>query len=314
MLRALLLLAAVPALHAACTCQMSFNACNEAASVSTVFIGTVESIEPNFLNRWNLEQRADLLKLNEEWAHVRAKPSADGIVKLKESYTRIFPNLPADRKRKLESARTTRDLASLFYGVVGDGKLVRFRVRTPFKHETEDAAGDDDELEHIDIWTPFGECGYDFQPGETYLVYADEDEETEALASSVCTRTRRLSDAGEDLAYLYFLKEDPEKSARLEGFATTNELYQQDADRLRDPEQVKAPVADIMIALESPAGRRYAKTNAAGRYVFDGLAPGDYTLAAFTADYPREIKMLSAPKPVHVEAKSCNLQMQLIPK
>ena len=109
MLRALLLLAAIPALATACICQMALNACNETSSVTHVFIGTVESIEPNFLSRWNLEQRADLLKLNEEYARVRQQPSAAGLARLKESYTRIFPSLPEDRKRKLESARTTRD-------------------------------------------------------------------------------------------------------------------------------------------------------------------------------------------------------------
>lgn len=215
-MRALLLLAAIPALHAACTCQMALNACNETASVTTVFIGTVESIEPNFLSRWNLEQRADLLKLNEEYARFRQQPSADRLAKLKESYARIFPNLPEDRKRKLDTARTPKDLAGLFYGVLGDGKQIRFHVRTPFKQEEEKAP------ESIEVWTPFGECGYDFQPGETYLVYADEDEETSVLSTGVCTRTRRVSDAGEDLAYLFFLKNQPEESARIEGFATTN--------------------------------------------------------------------------------------------
>src|SRR5262249_40454290 len=228
MWRAVLLLAAVPALDAACTCQMALNACRETASVTTVFIGSVESIEPNFLSRWNLERRADLVRLNEEYARVRAQPTVAGIAKLKESYSRIFPNLPADRKRKLESARTTRDLAGLFYGILGQGKMIRLRVRTLFKHTREDGADEDDTPQHIEVWTPFGNCGYDFQPGETYLVYADEDEETDLLSTGVCTRTRRLSDAGEDLAYLYFLKEQPEKSARIEGFATTNELYQQD--------------------------------------------------------------------------------------
>lgn len=83
---------------------------------------------------------------------------------------------------------------------------------------------------------------------------------------------------------------------------------------MRDPERVNAPVPDVMIALESPAGRRYARTSAAGRYVFDGLAAGDYALSAFTAEYPRDVKLLSPPKPVHVEAKACLLQMVLIPK
>lgn len=308
MLRALVLLAAVPALHAACTCRMSLNACNEAASVNTVFIGTVESIEPQFLNRWNLDQRAELLRLNEEYSRFRRAPSDAALAKLKESYLRIFPNLAADRRRKLDAAKTARDLAGLFYGLLGDGKQIRFRVRTAFKPE------DKEEPETIEVWTAFGECGYDFQTGETYLVYADEDEETQVLATGVCTRTRRLSDAGDDLAYLFFLKEDEEKSARLEGFTTSNELYQQDLDRLRDAEAVKAPVVGVIVALEGPAGRRYSKTPESGRYLFDGLAAGSYTLSVFTADYPREVKALTAPRPVKVEAGSCTQQIVLIPK
>ena len=79
---------------------------------------------------------------------------------------------------------------------------------------------DDDEGKDqvFDVWTPFGDCGFDFQTGETYLVYADSDEDTSVVETDRCTRTRRLSDAGPDLAYLYFYKERKEASGRLEGF------------------------------------------------------------------------------------------------
>lgn len=307
MVRTLLLLLFFAASAAACTCHISLNVCRETASISTVFVGTVESIEPGFLSKWNLTQRTDLLHLNEEYARVRQNPSPEGIAKIKESYLRIFPDLPEDRRRKLDSARRPRDLASLFYSVLGDGKQIGFRVRTSFKQEGEAE-------ESILVWTPFGDCGYDFQLGETYLVYADEDEETAVLSTGVCTRTRRLTDAGDDLAYLFFLKNDPDRSARLEGFATTNELYQADADKLRDPEKIKSPVPGVMIALESPAGRRYVKTGESGKFVFDGLAAGAYNLSAFTGEYPREVKLLSGPKQVKVEAKACINEMLLLPK
>ncbi|HXG67737.1 MAG TPA: hypothetical protein VNO70_21725 [Blastocatellia bacterium] len=44
-------------------------------------------------------------------------------------------------------------------------------------------------------------CGYGFKEGETYLVYASGDKEGRLL-TTICTRTRRMKDAGEDLKEL----------------------------------------------------------------------------------------------------------------
>jgi hypothetical protein len=309
MCRAALLALVAPAWVAACTCQMSLNTCNETAASTHVFIGTAESIEPSFLNQWNPAQRSDLLRLNEEYARARQNPSPAALARLKEIYVRTFPDLPEDRRRKLEAAGSTQDLAKLFYGVLRDGKLIRFRVKSYFKQEDESG-----ESSRVEVWTSFGDCGYDFQIGETYLVYAAEDEETSLLSTGVCTRTKRLTDAGEDLAYLFFVKNDLANSARLEGFTTTNELYQAEFDRLRDPERVKGAVAGVMIALESAAGRRYVKSNNNGRFVFDGLAAGEYKLSVFSAEFPRDVQLLAGPKTVKVDAKSCSMHMMLLPK
>lgn len=43
-------------------------------------------------------------------------------------------------------------------------------------------------------------CDYDFKEGETYLIYASGAENE--LRTSFCTRTRKISDAGEDLKLL----------------------------------------------------------------------------------------------------------------
>src|SRR5687768_13458811 len=130
MLHALWLLAVLPASAlAACTCAASYNACHETAAASVVFAGTVESIEPEFLNHWNPSQRADLLRLNEEYARTRQNFSPAALANLKATYLQIFPNLPEDRKRKLEAAKTTSDLAKVFYRILDNGKYIRFRVR-----------------------------------------------------------------------------------------------------------------------------------------------------------------------------------------
>lgn len=46
-----------------------------------------------------------------------------------------------------------------------------------------------------------GDCGYRFEVGENYLVYAYGSDENK-LETNICQRTRRLADAGEDLKLL----------------------------------------------------------------------------------------------------------------
>src|SRR5262249_16550599 len=45
-----------------------------------------------------------------------------------------------------------------------------------------------------------GDCAYTFEPGQAYVVYAHKNAEGR-LETSSCTRTRRLEQAAEDLAY-----------------------------------------------------------------------------------------------------------------
>ena len=47
-----------------------------------------------------------------------------------------------------------------------------------------------------------GDCGYPFQIGQQYLIYAYKDEKTGRFGTSICSRTRQLSEAKDDLAYL----------------------------------------------------------------------------------------------------------------
>ena len=194
---------------------------------------------------------------------------------------------------------------------------VRFTVKTLFRREEDDDSPKSGETaeDSLEVWTPFGDCGYDFQAGETYLVYANNDEgSTNSLSTDVCTRTRRLSEAGEDLAYLFFYKEQPAASTRLEGFTTTDELYRMTFDRLHDPETIKSPVAGAVVELQAGGLNRFAESDRNGRFVFDGLGEGDYRLSAFAAGYPVNPQLLAGPQAFHVQAKSCALQVLLLPK
>src|SRR5262245_58783404 len=76
-----------------------------------------------------------------------------------------------------------------------DQRLARFEVAETFRGEP---------LAKAEIITGWGgnDCGYRFNDGETYLVYARRGEQDRRLYTSVCTRTPPLSQAMEDLNYI----------------------------------------------------------------------------------------------------------------
>jgi len=61
--RAAIVLFAIPALACACTCQLDLSVCNEVAAGTLVFTGTVESVSPHLLDRWNMNRRNSMDEL-----------------------------------------------------------------------------------------------------------------------------------------------------------------------------------------------------------------------------------------------------------
>jgi hypothetical protein len=305
----------------ACQCEI-FSTCNEVASTNLVFIGTVESIEPAFLSRWNTAGPSFMKVLNDAYLEAQQHLTDDSLGRLKDAYLKTFPEATEERKRQLQGAKTASAVASLFYSGVGRGMHVRFQVQTLFKHEDDDDApqkpgadaAEKEPEKFFDVWTPFGDCGYSFQTGETYLVYASDDEETSNfIETDSCTRTRRLSDAGDDLAYLFFYKEHPEASTRLEGYTTANPRYRLDFSPLH-PEKIQSPIPGVIMELQSDSLTRFVEADANGRFIFDGLAEGDYKLSAYARGFPRDPELLAGPQPFHVQEKSCALQIVVMPK
>jgi hypothetical protein len=312
----------VPALYG-CDCLQSLGACREAAASDVVFIGKVESMDPGVFSRWNPAQRASLERLNRGYDQARKSGSEGALNELKQSYLKVFPDLPEDRKEAIGAAASADELARLFYWVMDHGKHVRLKVLEQFRGETDDDEADskkdddrpkDGQARTIDVWTPFGDCGFDFQVGETYLVYADDDEESNIVSTGSCSRTRRLADAGDDLAYLVLLSRAPKEAGRLEGFVTSSELYQVEMDKTRDPERISQPVPGVVVELAGPGAARYVESDRAGRFVFDGLSAGDYTVTAYGRGYPREIRALGVAKRVRVSEKDCAMAVLLVTK
>jgi hypothetical protein len=302
----------------ACKCEFTLSVCNEVAYSHLVFVGTVESIEPRFLDGWNLNQRSTVGVLNSEFQQARQEPSAATLDKLRQSYLKTFPDLPEEGRQKIRNAKAPADFAPVLTWILEHGRTVRFRVRTLYRN----MVGDDDEMKDapnaaidtLTLWTPFGDCGYNFQAGETYLVYATGDEESPVVSTSTCSRTRRLTEAGEDLAYLFYYKNQRDSSTRLDGFVTANELYQRDYDVRQFTGSVAQPVA-ATVELSSESGlRRYADTEPGGRFTFDGLPPGQYSTSAYAPGFPGVKRVIAGPRQLSVLPKSCADQVLLVPK
>jgi hypothetical protein len=317
----------------ACNCPPAVPVCNAVAYSNVVFIGAVESIAPMFLSDYNLSRRPELQQLNQANERYLAAPSPQNLAALKGVFRQAFPDLQDDQRERLDKASSQKSLVDLFYAVLGHEKRVRFRVSTVFRNgddgdDDDDrkptgkgktktapapAKKDDDDFKDkaVDVWTPFGDCGYDFQIGETYLVYADSDEDTNVVETDHCMRTRRVSDAGADLAYLFFYKERKEASGRAEGFTTFDSLY---AAKPHDADKIASPAAGFTVELKSANGARYTRSDDSGKFLFDGLEPGDYLLSGLAPGFPDVVKLLAGPKPFHIDAQGCSSQVLTIPR
>jgi hypothetical protein len=330
-----LILAARPAL--ACKCAVLLPVCQEVAEDNVIFIGTVESVKPRFLNRWNLTNLPSLKELNLANDRYLEDPSPAHLAALQNAFRKTFPDLPEKDRQRLENATSQQSLAALFSTLLDHGKVTRFHVRTVFRDGDDDEDRKDNDKDDqdrakdgtatknddqdrspqsriLDVWAPFGECGYDFQEGETYLVYATHDEEMNDIETDGCTRTKRLSDAGSDLAYLSFYQDRKNPAGRLEGFATFDPLYELQLSAPHDPEQIRSPAPGLTIELRSDRGTRYTASDQYGRFVFDGLESGEYKVAVYAGGFPESIKLLTGPQEVHVNQRGCASQVLLVPK
>jgi hypothetical protein len=297
-----------------------FVTCKEVRVSDVVFIGTVESIEPIFLSRWYGTNQSSVRSLNDAFIRAQEHPSPESLQQVKDTYLAMFPNTDEREKKEVQTAGTIQQIVSLFDSSLDRGMRVHLKVKTLFKQgdDDDDAKDKKDEkkkdADFLDVWTASGDCGYDFQIGETYLVYANDEEGADYFFTSTCMRTKRISDAGDDLGYLYFYKNQPEASSRLEGFATSDRKSQLAMNPMHEPAGIGSPVAGVILQLKSDRLTRYAESDAGGRFLFDGLPEANYELSVFASGYPKTDQLLAGPRRLHIEEKSCARQVFILPK
>ena len=145
----------------------------------------------------------------------------------------------------------------------------------------------------VEVLTGFGggDCGFGFKQAQQYLVYAYRSDDGE-LRTSICTRTKSISEADDDLAYIRGL------SRAKSGATISGEVVKY----LRDKEGVSAnqPLADVKIIIEGEE-KLEAVTDAKGQYRIQ-LPAGEYTVKPVA---PERLATRGPEKKIKVTDRGC---------
>lgn len=123
----------------------------------------------------------------------------------------------------------------------------------------------------IDTGLGGGDCGYSFQPGEAYLIYARGDK-AGRYSTGICNRTRPLSQAAEDLDYLRTTARTPSNLGVLRGIVVRTDTNYGGASQ-------RNPHPGIRVVVRGKGVQEERQTDANGRYELL-LPPGEYEVKA----------------------------------
>jgi hypothetical protein len=115
-------------------------------------------------------------------------------------------------------------------------------------------------------------CGYTFQPGERYVVYAFETPDRK-LVTHMCAGNKRFADAAADLAFLDEVTGPPR------GVRVFGQVRRVDDDLMSFSRRDNGGVADARVRVVGEQVSREAITTQSGEYDFRDLPPGTYQVA-----------------------------------
>jgi carboxypeptidase family protein len=273
----------------ACSCVRRGAACEVLQQTPLVFLGTVTDTGPSLDDIGQDVMR----KLKLTPAQIETLENG-GQLPLEEAKRALARLLPKEAQSRLKKARTQAELDTLAdqYFAPFAQKSVTFRIEETFqgdRHDTEQ------------IWTGYGngDCGYDFQVGKSYLVYAYQDSETGRMTTGICTRTAPTADAADDLGYLHSVKLGTAKSW-VSGYVTSDDQQRIRAMVTGNPPA--SPVRGASIELESVDVTRTTNTDAQGRFVFEDIAEGDYRIHVSAEGY----LFRPSPNSFHIARYACS--------
>jgi hypothetical protein len=140
-----------------------------------------------------------------------------------------------------------------------------------------------------------GDCGYRFEKGETYLVYAYAYGVGKSLTTNICSRTKLFAGAADDLE---FLRSVP---TRAPGVTISGEVMRR---HLNTEGNVKTGggMAGATLIVEGGGESRKVLTDARGHYTLSGLKAGAYKLRLLIPD---ELIVWRPEREVNVSDRGC---------
>ncbi len=153
--------------------------------------------------------------------------------------------------------------------------LVRFQLGEVFRGEL---AGPE-----MEVVTGMGggDCGYHFERDKKYLVYASRHGRENHLYTGICTRTRLLSEASEDLTYFHNL---PPAGSGSTIVVSVKRYMLPVGD---DSRFEITPIPGVKVTADGADKHFEGQTNNDGQYEFVGLQPGTYKVKADLPPNPR---------------------------
>ena len=166
--------------------------------------------------------------------------------------------------------------SAVFIGTVIEGRLVSVK-EGDFEHQMNavrisiDEAFRGVEGAEVEVLTGLGggDCGFGFRRAQQFLVYAYRSESDQKLYTSICSRTRSISEANPDLLYIRGLSK-----AKPGGTISGGVVRER---RNKTGGSNGEPLAGVKVTIDGPQ-KAEAITDAKGEFKIAGVQPGEYTV------------------------------------
>ena len=182
------------------------------------------------------------------------------------------PRLTGDIRKAIQDAESFGEIEAAVNELGAPRRWVRLEANEVFRG---DASGE------VELATGFGgaDCGYPFELGGQYLVFAYRNEAADSFSTGTCTATAPAPDSRETLEWIRGFESIPPWGKIL------GDVRVKKFDPYGSREYHVEPLRDVPVLLQSSEASATVKTGADGRFLFDDLPPGAYRVAAQAAGF-----------------------------
>ena len=276
----------------ACQCLPTPSACQHVGSQVVIFSGVVAravpALSPEQIDARFAPLAAILEPLieREEEGSATAAELAHGLTLARSALLEVFGEKLTPEEHKLVHAAQTLDELEEAASGIDSNRTFHFEVNEAFQGEVGSTAA-------VVTASHSASCGYPFEVGRRYLVYAYPDEQDGELHVSGCGATKPLELAGEDIEFF----------RSLDNASPNGSVFRPVMLKSCDAGNgscTYSPVPGLGVLLIAADGSRLeTSTDGDGRYEFKDLAPGDYQVQAVGRTPGGE------PAPINVTEKGC---------